>query len=372
MAMPTDDKDIGVPSSEMNTPIGKRADQGLDRWIVWVPVFLGLGIGVYFALSWEPSPATGAAALLGGLAAVLALRSAGTGRLCAWAVMAVAVGFAAAQLRTHQVAAPVIAERLGPLTVEGRIVSVEPLPKGSRVLLDRLRITRLDANRVPERVRVRLNGEQPALRPGKWVRLRAVLSPPPAPPAPGAFDFQRQAFFQRLGGVGFGMGGAQLLEGEPPGGWERLELAIEGLRQEIDQRIRTQIPGDTGSTVSAMVTGLRGGISESTMEDVRDSGLAHLLAISGLNIGLAAAMLFVLARSLLALVPSVALRHPIKKWAAVLAFAGAGAYAVIAGITVPTQRAFLMIAIALVAVLYDRRALSMRLVAVAADRKSVV
>ncbi len=102
------------------------------------------------------------------------------------------------------------------------------------------------------------------------------------------------------------------------------------------------------------------------MSAIRDSGLAHLLAISGLHIGLVAAILFIGLRAALALVPPLALRHPIKKWAAALAILGALAYALVAGTTVPTQRAFLMIGLVLLAVLLDRRGLSMRLVAWAA------
>ena len=102
------------------------------------------------------------------------------------------------------------------------------------------------------------------------------------------------------------------------------------------------------------------------MDAFRDSGLAHLLAISGLHIGLVAGIIFIALRGALALIPALALAHPIKKWAAVAAIAGAFGYTVVAGATVPTQRAFLMIGLVLMAVLFDRRGLSMRLVAWAA------
>jgi len=102
------------------------------------------------------------------------------------------------------------------------------------------------------------------------------------------------------------------------------------------------------------------------MQAIRDSGLAHLLAISGLHIGLVAGILFIWVRAMLALVGPLALRYPIKKWAAATAIAGALAYALIAGSTVPTQRAFLTVGLVLAAVMLDRRGLSIRLVAWAA------
>ena len=100
------------------------------------------------------------------------------------------------------------------------------------------------------------------------------------------------------------------------------------------------------------------------MAAIRDSGLAHPLAISGLHIGLVAGIVFIVLRCILTLVPPLALRYPIKKWAAALA--GALAYSLVARSTVPTQRAFLMIGLVLLAVLFNRRGLSMRLVAWAA------
>ncbi len=97
-----------------------------------------------------------------------------------------------------------------------------------------------------------------------------------------------------------------------------------------------------------------------------NAGLAHLLSISGLHFGIVTAFMFFVVRQGLALIQYVALRFPIKKWAAVLAFAGACFYLLFSGASIPAQRSFVMVAIVLLAVLLDRTALSMRLVAWAA------
>ncbi len=114
------------------------------------------------------------------------------------------------------------------------------------------------------------------------------------------------------------------------------------------------------------LTGDRRAIPKHVLADMRDSGLAHLLAISGLHIGLVAGILFFGLRAALALVPKLALHYPIKKWAAAAALVGAFGYVLISGATVPTQRAFLMVCVVLLAVMVDRTAISMRLVAWAA------
>jgi competence protein ComEC len=337
-----------------------------ERWVLWLPVFLGLGIGLYFALPEEPPIWLG----LLGMAVSTAFGWLGRRRavplVAALGVGVLALGFSAAQWRTVAVQAPVLDHRLGPTNVAGRVVGVEVLPGASRVTLERLRIGRLSPARTPERLRVRLGGKQPRLIPGDWIRVRAILSPPPPPAAPGAFDFQRQSYFRQLGAVGFSLGSATVEEHHRAEGFAAFGFALERLRQRISERVVAGIDGTPGAIAAALMTGSRGAIPAEVMANIRDSGLAHLLAISGLHIGLVAGIVFFGLRGILALVPPLALRYPIKKWAAMAAIAGAFAYALIAGATVPTQRAFLMIGLVLLAVLFDRRGLSMRLVAWAA------
>jgi len=344
-----------------------------DRWALWLPVMFGLGIAVYFALRFEPPLWLGA----GGMAAAAVLglavrrRRWDAGGLATAAVVAVAMlaaGFAAAQWRAASVAAPVLAKRIGPTAVTGRVAEVETFPKDSRVTLERVRIAGVGAEATPEKVRLRLRGEQPPTRPGDWIRVRAILTPPPPPSAPGAFDFQRQSYFKRLGAVGFGLGPVEAL-GETDGdsdGLHALGIGIERLRHAITGRILAGLPGQEGAVAAALMTGDRSAIPEPLMDAMRNSGLAHLLAISGLHIGLVAGIVFIGLRAMMALAPPLALDFQIKKIAAAVSIVGAFSYAVIAGATIPTQRAFVMVGLMLVAVLVDRRALSVRLVAWAA------
>jgi competence protein ComEC len=339
--------------------------------VLWIPVGLGVGIGLYFGLPTEPPFLVGPAIVL----AVLALGILGAGpaerrrtgvQFFSLAIGIIAIGFTLAQIRTSVVAAPTLTKRLGPTSISGRIVRLETLPDGARLTLDRLRIVRLESEQMPERVRVRLSGEQPPLHPGDWVQVRAVLNPPPPPASPGAFDFQRQSFFQSLGAVGFAVSTTRVISKAEDKSFANLSLWLAGLRTIVAERVRDHLSGSTGAVVVALMTGERGAIPKPIMTAIRDSGLAHLLAISGLHIGLMAGFLFISIRGVLALVPPVALRYPIKKWAALASIAGAGGYVLLAGATVPSQRAFLMIGLVLMAVITDRRGLSMRLVAWAA------
>jgi len=126
------------------------------------------------------------------------------------------------------------------------------------------------------------------------------------------------------------------------------------------------LPGESGAMAVALVTGIRDGISAEVNEAMRVSGLYHVISISGLHMALVAGTLFGLVRGLLALVPGLALRRPIKKWSAVVALAGAAGYLVLSGAEVATQRSFIMIALVLLGVLVDRPALTLRTLAAAA------
>jgi len=330
----------------------------------FVPVLVGIGIGTWFALPFEP----GAAAYVGIAALALAALA---GRLVlpdllhipALAVLWLAVGLLAAGARVHIVAAPVLEWRLyGP--VEGRIIEVDrSRADHPRITLDRLRIGDLPATRTPHSVRVSLHADQPHvdLVPGLRVMLTANLSPPQPPAEPGAFDFRRIAWFERLGGVGYSRTPVLVVDEADP----RTQL-IARLRTHLSGVVQARIAGQAGAFAAGAVTGDRSGITQDTVAALRDSNLAHLLAISGMNLAFLVGFVFAFVRTGIALVPPVALRVNGKKIAALAALPVAAFYLALSGGNVATERAFLMVAVMLVAVLADRQAVSLRTVAIAA------
>ncbi|MDX2201150.1 MAG: ComEC/Rec2 family competence protein [Hyphomicrobiaceae bacterium] len=339
-----------------------------ERWFLWLPVMLGAGIALYFLLPAEPAPAVAVLPLV----AAIAVRRAGGGGialpLAGAAMIAIAAGFALAKVRTHAVGAPVIGRATGPVAVEGFVELVEPRAgKGQRLTIRPLKIERVEPGTLPYRIRVRTLREAPDLKPGDAVRLSARLSPPPTPALPGDYDFARTAWFARLGAVGYAAGAAETLADPPaaPAGL-RAWAAIERVRQAIGQRVTAALPGETGAIANALITGERGGISEATSQAFRDSGLYHILSISGLHMTVIAGAAFVLLRVLLAAWPAVALRYPTKKWAAVGAMLASLGYLLISGSAFATVRSWVMISIMLLAVLADRPAIALRNVALAA------
>jgi competence protein ComEC len=341
------------------------------RLALWTPVCVGIGVWLYFLAPFEPSGWTNAIALS---APLLLLAYAARGRRIVTGVVAIAlllaaIGLAAASLRARVVAAPVLAEAAD-LTVEGLVEEISRSRNGAvRVLLDEVAIFGLSRNETPRKVRVTLLGGDLGreVRVGERISVFANLSPPGGAVEPGAFDFRQWAWFRSLDAVGFARGAVVSVEPQGSGSWrERLWRNVQSLRYDLSRAIQTRIPGEAGAFSSAIITGDRSGVSNGALQALRDSNLAHLLAISGLHMGLLTALVFGLVRLMIALVPPVALRVPSKKAAAVIALAAAAAYLVMSGASIATQRAFIMVAVALCAILIDRPAITLRALAAAA------
>jgi len=329
----------------------------------WVPVWLGCGVGLYFALRAEPPVAMlwacGAGALLLGVLALRGREWAGPLLLLCALVLA---GVAIAGARAHLVAGPVLGWRYyGP--VEGRIVVIDRSASDAlRLTLDRVVLDRMNPANVPDRVRVSLHGQQGFItpRPGLRVMMTAHLVPPSGPVEPGGFDFQRHAWFLGIGAVGYTR--TPVLTAGEAAGWQALFRA----RMALSGHVQDRLPGQVGAFAAAIMTGDRSGLSQETLQAMRVSNLAHLLAISGLHMGLLAGFVFAACRLGLAALPGIGLRWPIKKIAAGVAILAGAGYLGLSGGNVATERAFVMVAVMLVAVMLDRRALSLRAVAVAA------
>jgi competence protein ComEC len=293
----------------------------------------------------------------------LTFRHAPLGLRLGGALLAFASGFAAAKLRTEMVRAPVLAHELRYVNVAGYIEAHELRDKGrARLTLRVLSLGDLGPNERPYRVRLSLpagccgcadrrGDASAAARAGRARRLR-FRSPSLVLPARRHRLCHRQTHHPRR----------PTSDAVGPGG-----LGPSRCGQSRRQRPHQGgITGETGEIAAALITGERGGISEQVSQAMRDSGLAHILSISGLQMAIMARTVFWLVRALLALVPSLALRYPIKKWAAAAALVAATFYLALSGAAVPTVRSWIMMSIVLIAVMLDRPALTMRNVALAA------
>ena len=335
-------------------------DTERERLALWLPVFMIGGVIGYYMLRFEPVPWMGASVAFPAI--VLAVALPGPRWLVA-PVAAAALGFAAGQLATAR-APPIEADLpIRATIVTGQIRAVEPLPEGRRITIQPVW---LDGAASPLRraVRIRLQKKDDGdLASGDTVRIRALVRPPPSPSYPGAWDLQRDDFYAGLGASGYALGPAERTARAVPSGPMRF---VQWLRETIANRVVAVIPGAAGAVSVTLLTGASMAIPEADHAAFRDSGLAHLLAVAGLHIGIVMGFALALARFGFALNEYASLFWPTKKLAALCALLAGGCYMVLTGMHVPIIRSFTMACLFTIAVLADRRPVSLRGLALAA------
>ncbi len=330
-----------------------------DQLALWLPVMLGIGIAAWFLL---PDAARWSAFLsaCGGvaLAGVTIARGGRASRVMLVAGCAMALGCALIWGRAERVAAPVLA-RPAVVAFSARVDRVEPMPARQIVRL-RLGVIEPATAGLPPVVRVNVADKDmpPGVGRGAIVKLRARLMPPGAAAVPGAYDFQRVAWFGEIGATGRAFAPIMVVTpGDPPG---------SALRERLTRHIQQRVDGSAGGIAAALVTGDRGAISEADDEALRRSGLAHLLSVSGLHVTAVVGATMLLVLKLLALSPALALRWRLPMVAAGAAAGVAIFYTWLTGAEVPTVRSCIAALLVLGALAMGREAVTLRLVAAGA------
>lgn len=350
-----------------------------DRVLLWTPVAFGLGAAIYLGESREPSLGPAVAIALALVAVALAVRRFSAGRLVlavSGLAAVVAVGFLVAKLHSDAVATPIV-PALGVTTVEGFVVDVEsPSQRGPRLLIAPVSIARLAPAATPSRIRIvvpQSGGPEATPPPGSAIRVITLLDPPPGPAAPGAYDFARDAWFEGIGGVGLAMSRPDPIDLAPPPVLLRLELAMNEMRWTVALRLASAIhavmgadDGGAAGLAAAVTTSHQDWLPSADRDALRGSGLAHMLAIAGLHTAAVTGFAFFAFRLLIAAWPWLALRVPGKKVAAAAALVVVASYLILSGAHPPARRAAITASVAFVAILADRRAVSLHSLALAA------
>ena len=346
------------------------AEQSLERAGFdkgpWFTVLFAVGIGSWFILPTKTSwlLMLAACAIVATFAFLVGrkFRYAQFGMVVLIAALAMAGGLATVWARSTAVgAAPIAYPQV--VVLEARVLEREEQPARDRVRLTlATRVTEKDEK--PRAVKVRINvpleKDNPGAEEGAHVRLKARLMPPAPPILPGAYDFARAAWFQSLSATGTLIGDLSVVEPAREDRW------LAWAQRALSLHVRENVTGSPGSIASALASGDRGAISDADEEAMRDSGLTHLLSISGLHVSALIGAAYLVSIKILALFPAIALRIRLPLVAAAVA-AGAGVgYTLLTGAEVPTVRSCIAALLVLTALVIGREPLSMRMIAIAA------
>ena len=335
---------------------------------LFVPVFLAAGALAYFALNHEPGfSALGVSVVVLGALAWLA-RSRLVLNLVLAALICLVLGMLFAKIETWRAGTKMLGGEIS-TRLTGRVVVIEHMASGRvRLTLDVIGTERPKLKYAPDRVRVSARAIPSGLRAGDAVAGIVRLAPPSGPTRPGGYDFAFRSYFNGIGAGGFFLKAPERVADESPTSMASRFLAlVENLRSSLAGRIRTAIDGGAeGEIAAALIAGVMAGIPDDANEALRRTGLAHILSIGGTHMVMVAAAIMLPLRAGFALFPGFASRRPVKKYAAAIALMVLFLYLFISGWQVAAERSFIMIAVMLLAVLFDRSALTMRNLAVSA------
>ncbi|MBL8579630.1 MAG: ComEC/Rec2 family competence protein [Mesorhizobium sp.] len=355
--------------SKIGRAVSRAVSLELDRGIAFVlsPVFLAVGALSYYSMATEPAVSPLVAGAAGLALCVFATRRRPALQMALIAALLCFLGVLLAKAETWRAGTKMLG---GEITTQltGRVAEIERMANGRvRLTIDVVATERPVLRYAPERVRVSARRIPDDVTVGETVVGLVRLMPPSGPVRPGSYDFSLESYFDGIGGSGFFLRGPE--RASAPGPAPPLAMfraAVERTRLAIAERISSHIGGAEGEIAAALVVGVRAGIPEDVNEALRRSGIYHVISISGLHMALVAGTIMGLMRAGFALFPGFSSRHPVKNYAAALALVGLCGYLFISGAEVAAQRSFIMLAVMLVAVLFDRAALTLRNLAISA------
>lgn len=368
-----------IPEGNLKNAVAEKIavyvaeERAFGHDFLFIPVFIGCGAVLWFSLDAAPSSPVLAIAflLVAGLALLVRYSPGLTSTACGLCAF-VLLGMLLADFETRR-AGTVVLDTPVTTTITGTVARREVDARGYWRYVVRLTATEAPTlSRPPQTISVLSRGAGEPVALGATLRGKVRLSPPSGPALPGLNDFAFASYFKGIGATGFFYKPPQTLlspigDVKAETGWfEWADMRLYGLRSAIAERIRSTIGGDAGAFAASIITDERQAISAQTMEALRLSGLAHIVAISGLNMALASGIFFIGLRLAFSLFPAFAQRWPVKKIAAFAALLMTFAYYLISGFAVSAERAWLMMSVMLIAVLFDQPSLSLRNVALSA------
>lgn len=334
------------------------------RRILWLPVLFGCGIGTYFLLPTEPNKWITLWIIEFLILVAIIFRHRMRVLYYLAAIFVFVLGFAVIQLKSiylHSFPKNIYNQTS---YYKGIITAIDSNYKGKqRFTFDNLED--FDGNKYSGKYRITQRSNDKVASIGDCVEQIGTIMPPAFEVVVGGYQLDRKNYFEGLKGSGYAESNFYPAECDNvKQGY--ISLKIGQLRQRIVRHIMRILPPQESSVAAAVIAGDKSLISTAQYDQYRNSGLAHFLAISGLHMSMLSGLMFLLVRFILSLIPQISLRCDTRKIAAVLAMAISFLYLLISGWAVPAQRAFIMIAVVLLGVMVNRRAISMYSVALAA------
>ncbi|WP_353281595.1 ComEC/Rec2 family competence protein [Wolbachia endosymbiont (group B) of Horisme vitalbata] len=318
--------------------------------ILWFPVFQCAGILTYFSLNFEPSCAFTISIflLLSPILILIAILYRKYAILCI-SLIAVLIGFTASKFRTDSVNTHILDKERYVKDIVATVKDINDRGSYKQFLLYEIKNTKFKLDNI--RISVKTKAEE-GIKIGDQVKLSAKLFPPKIAPSEYAYDFARIAYYQKISATGFATSKIVLYKKAEA---RKFQEYIESFRQYIYENLQQNTKKPHADIISALLIGKKDGIDQKTMNAIRDSGIAHLFAISGLHLSFVAGLFFIVFRNLFAISETLTLKYNTKKISAFFTILPTTFYLLITGMQISAQRAYIMVILVLVAIIIERK-----------------
>ncbi len=271
------------------------------------------------------------------------------------------LGIGVVTYKTSTISFSQITEPLHDIKTSAVVDQIYPVEKGRRLILRNVVFEGHKKLTEDTKIQVMIRSKA-ELSVGDKINLIANLYPTKENFLPRGYDFARHAFFNKIAAHGYAVSKVLVT------GTDKLSIQnnIDHLRHYIFMQIKSNMPDNTANVAAALMIGERQSIDHKTVENMRKSGLSHVLAVSGLHLSLLSIICFFVIRYLLSCSSFLCQHYNTKKIAAYFALIATFLYLLISGAHISAIRAFIMVALVTLAILIDREVDAKRSVSIAA------
>ncbi|MBN8827211.1 MAG: ComEC/Rec2 family competence protein [Sphingobacteriia bacterium] len=321
------------------------------QWILWIPVLFGSGILYYFSLNYEPSIFTLIAICIVNLLALYFLYKNFFLRIIFITLFIISFGTVFTSIKANLISTYIIPHNFSNVSIVGQVNEITNLTIGARLTIKPLTIDKISNHRKLKNIKVSFRTKIDNTKVGDIIKFKANLSPPSSNTVPGGYNLRRVSYFQQISAIGYAISDVTIIK-QKKINW--FNQKIEHLRQAIANRIYDQMGKTYGPVFAALIIGETSTIPVTIFDNMRNSGLSHILAVSGMHLSLVVAICFLLFRNTLALIPNLSERIDLKKLSGFISILISLFYLFLSGAHTAAIRAFIMSTLIVLSIIFDR------------------
>ena len=327
-------------------------------------LFLAFGIGIFFSLNHDPTFYFCSLQLVVCFVIFLIIPKNYLLSYLALFMLLTSIGFMACEVRIFAALSPRLDRTIKDANVEATITQIVDNTSTRKLTLDNITISNINLQKIPQFITVSTRSNISGLSIGDKVALTATLMPPALPSIPNGFNYAWFNYFKQIGAIGFAQNRPIKLESRNLNNFSKY---INTFRKYLAHRIeRSMIRESESSIATAVLIGDTTKINKHNLNALRISGIAHIIAISGLHVILVVSLIFIITKTIFSNVGFLIKRFNSKKIAAAIAIFGSFIYLIISGSPISAQRAFIMSSCALIAIIIDKVPSAIRTITLAA------